>query len=74
VADTGIGVSAEEVEQIFESFTQADSSTTRRYGGSGLGLTICKRLIEMMGGHIWVETMLPNQFMRICCWHLWNDR
>ena len=58
VRDTGIGIAPDKQEIIFESFSQADSSTTRRYGGSGLGLTICKRLVEMMNGDIWVESVL----------------
>jgi signal transduction histidine kinase len=56
VADTGIGIPIERQKEIFTSFTQADNSTTRRYGGTGLGLTISHRLTEMLGGRIWVES------------------
>ncbi len=56
VKDTGIGIPADKVQKIFEPFSQADGSTARKYGGTGLGLTICAKLIEMMKGHIWVES------------------
>jgi PAS domain S-box-containing protein len=56
IADTGIGIPPEKQEMVFEAFTQADSSTTRRYGGTGLGLTISSQLVAMMGGRIWVES------------------
>lgn len=56
VQDTGIGIPENKLETIFEGFTQAFSSTSRKYGGTGLGLNICKNLMEMQGGKIWVES------------------
>lgn len=56
VEDTGIGITPEKQAAIFEPFTQADGTTTRKYGGTGLGLTITQRLIEMMGGKVWIDS------------------
>ncbi|MFT5837139.1 MAG: PAS domain S-box-containing protein [Candidatus Azotimanducaceae bacterium] len=56
IQDTGIGIPTDRQHVLFEAFSQVDSSTTRKYGGTGLGLVICKRLVDAMGGRIWVES------------------
>jgi len=58
VTDTGIGISSKQQESLFQPFQQAESGTTRKYGGTGLGLVISKRIVEMMGGSIWIESEL----------------
>jgi two-component system, sensor histidine kinase and response regulator len=60
VSDSGAGIAPEKLEMIFDSFNQADASTTRKFGGTGLGLTISRRLVEMMGGRMWVESELGS--------------
>jgi signal transduction histidine kinase/CheY-like chemotaxis protein/HAMP domain-containing protein len=57
VRDTGIGIPTDRMDRLFKSFSQVDASTTRRYGGTGLGLAISKRLAELMGGKVWVESV-----------------
>jgi PAS domain S-box-containing protein len=75
VSDTGIGIPKEKLGQVFERFTQADSSTTRRFGGSGLGLTICKRLVELMGGQIGAQSEVGkgSVFSFAVPFEIWTD-
>ena len=66
VRDSGIGIAPELQSTLFKKFTQADQSTTRRFGGTGLGLVICKSLVELMGGRIWIEESSPGKGTTIC--------
>jgi PAS domain S-box-containing protein len=60
IRDTGIGIPVDRMDRLFKSFSQVDASTTRKYGGTGLGLTICLRLAELMGGTAWLESPAPQ--------------
>src|SRR4029434_5758028 len=66
VRDTGIGLTPEGMGRIFQSFSQADSSTTRKYGGTGLGWAISGRLAELMGGRMWAESEGPGRGSTFC--------
>jgi signal transduction histidine kinase len=64
VADTGVGIEASKLGQVFDLFSQADGSNTRRFGGAGLGLTLCRHLVQGMGGQIGIESDGPGRGTR----------
>ena len=64
VIDSGIGIDPEDLERIFDPFEQADNSSSRRFQGTGLGLTLTRRLVELHGGHIWAESEGPEKGSR----------
>ncbi len=74
VHDTGIGIREEDLESVFESYRQVDGTTTRRYGGNGLGLAICKELTELMGGSITVQSRFGAGSTFVICIPLANRR
>ncbi|MCL2391701.1 MAG: response regulator [Oscillospiraceae bacterium] len=74
VSDTGIGISEEQQSRLFTSFEQAETSTSRKYGGTGLGLVICKSIVEMMDGEIWVESELGEGAVFLFTVHLACNR
>jgi signal transduction histidine kinase len=73
VSDAGVGIPADKIHLIFEAFRQADSSTSRKFGGTGLGLTISSRLVGLMNGHIWVDSEIGKgstfHFTAAFQWH-----
>jgi len=75
VRDTGIGIAEEKIDAVFEMFQQADGSVTRKYGGTGLGLTICKQIAKHMGGDIWVESQPGiGSMFHFNCWVYRSDK
>lgn len=72
VTDSGIGIAENDIGKLFKPFSQVDASNTRNFGGSGLGLYICKRIVEMMGGEIWVESK-PNEGSKFAFKALFNN-